>query len=174
MQPAQDLAALKTAFFSPDDKVATAASDKLGALGGDEVVAFLISVLESENAGLRNSAALALRDIGDNRALEPLFRAIQKPENANNRGTLVYALEELDCSQKLTELFDILFYARYEAKMSAAAILDEQIFEFSAEDLHEIQRKWDDLQQHPEKCPDFEACKDDIQNFVEGFVSYLS
>ncbi len=146
MQPAQDLVTIKADFFSPDPKVATAASDKLGELGGDEVIAFLIPILESENAWLRNSAALALRDIGDNRAVEPLFHAIQKPENANNRGTLVYALEELDCSQKLPELFDILFYARYEAKMSAATVLDEQIFEFSAEDLHEIQRKWEDLQ----------------------------
>ena len=173
MQPTQSLESIKADFFSSDTKVATAASDKLSEIGGDEVVAFLIPILDSENAWLRNSTALVLRDIGDGRAMEPLLQAIQKPQNANNRGTLVYALEKFDCSQKLSELFDILFYARYEAKMSAAAILDEQIFEFSTEDLHEIQRKWNDLQQHPEKCPDFAACKDDIQNFVEGFVSYL-
>lgn len=173
MQPNQALATLKTDFFSPDSAVATAAADKLGELGGDEVVDFLISVLKSPDALQRNSAALVLRDIGDNRAAESLWREILNPQNRNRRATMVYALERMDCSQKLPELFDLLFYGSYEARMYAGTILEEQDFEFSEADLHSIQDKWNDLQRHPEKCPDFEACKEDIQHFVEGFMSYL-
>jgi HEAT repeat protein len=174
MQPDHTLATLKIDFFSPDSAVATAAANKLGELGGDEVLDFLISVLKSPNALQRNSAALALRDIGDNRAAEPLWQEILDPQNRNQRATMVYALERLDCSQKLPELFDLLFYGSYEAQMYAGTILDEQIFEFSEADLHTIQSKWDDLQKHPEKCVDFELRKDDIQHFVEGFTSYLN
>jgi len=174
MQPDQTLTAIKTDFFSPDSAVATAAADKLGEIGGDEVLDFLIQVLKSPDSWLRNSAALALRDIGDNRAAEPLWQSIKNPLNINHRGTMVYALEKLDCSQMLPELFDLLFYGNAEVRMGAATILDEQIFEFSADDLYAIEGKWDDLQQHPEKCPEFEDSKDDIQHFVEGFVSYLN
>ena len=174
MQPEQTLDSLKADFFSPDPVVATAAAGRLGELRGTEVIDFLLSVLKSKDALQRNSAALALRDIGDNRAGEPLWQEIQNPENRNKRGTMVYALEKLDCSQKLPDLFDLLFYGSYEVKMYAGTILDEQIFEFSEADLHAIQRKWDDLQRHPEKCVDFESCKDDIQHFVEGFTSYLN
>ncbi|GAB3635944.1 hypothetical protein GCM10027422_15340 [Hymenobacter arcticus] len=167
-------ASLKEDFFSDDSKVAIAATDKFGELGGQEALDFLISVLESSDVWQRNNAALALHDIADNQALEPLFQAIQNPLNVNHRGTMVYALETLDCSQKLPELFDLLFYGNAEVKMGASTVLDEQIFEFSTDDLHIIQSKWDDLQQHPKKCPDFEASKEKIQHFVEGFVSYLS
>jgi len=174
MQSDPPLASLKTDFFSANFAIASAAADRLGEIGGNEVVDFLIFVLKSEDALQRNSAALALRDIGDNRAAEPLWQAIQQPLNQNKRGTLVYALEKLDCSHKLGALFDLLFYGSYEVRMYAGTILDEQIFEFSETDLHTIQRKWDDLQQQPEKCPDFDACKDDIRHFVEGFTSYLA
>lgn len=173
MQPDQTLATLKIDFFSPDSAVAIAAADKLDELGGDEVLNFLISVLKSPNALLRNSAALALRDISDNRAAEPLWQEILNPQNRHQRATMVYALEKMDCSQKLPELFDLLFYGSYEARMYAETILEEQDFEFSEADLYTIQSKWDDLQQHPEKCADFDSCKNDIQHFVNGFVSYL-
>ena len=174
MRPDQTLAGLKTDFFSPDSAVALVAADKLGEIGGDEVLNFLIQVLKSPNALQRNSAALVLREIGDNRAAEPLWQEILNPRNRNQRATMVYALERLDCSQKLPELFDLLFYGSYEARMYAGTILEEQDFEFSEADLHTIQSKWDDLQQHPEKCPDFEDSKNDSQHFVEGFVSYLN
>ncbi len=170
----QTFASLKREFFSDDSKVALAAADKLSELRGPEVIEFLIQVLESPDVWRRNNAALALHDIGDNQALEPLFQAIRNPLNVNHRGTMVYALESLDCSQKLPELFDLLFYGNAEVKMGAETVLDEQIFEFSTDDLHIIQSKWDDLQQHPEKSPDFSGCKDAIQHFVEGFTSYLN
>ncbi len=39
---------------------------------------------------------------------------------------MVFALESLDCSQKLKEIFRILFYESYESKLSADAILNDQ------------------------------------------------
>ena len=173
MRSDQTLASLKADFFSADFAAASAAADELGKMSGNEVVDFLIPVLESEDALQRNRAALALRNIGDSRAAAPLWRSIQHASNRNKRGTMVYALEKLDCSQELGTVFDLLFYGSYEVRMHAGTILDEQIFEFSETDLHIIQSKWDDLRQHPEHCPDFDACKDDIRHFVEGFTSYL-
>jgi HEAT repeat protein len=152
-----------------------AAANRLAEIGGDEVLTFLKSLLKSENPIVRNCAALALKDMKDNRALEPLLEAIFKKENHNYNGNMVFALEGLDCSQKLKEIFKILFYESYESKLSAYAILSKQEFEFSEEDLHEINDMWEDTKQHPEKCQsyDYGDVPEMIQDAVDGYMRYL-
>lgn len=145
-------------------------------MGGEEVFHFFIELLTLDNSHniIRNVAALRLKEIGDNRAIEPLLRAVLKTENINFNGTLVYALSGFDCSQKLVTLFDILFYHGYEAKVMASGVIGEQIFEFSREDILEIKSKWEDIKQHPEKCPALEDSKKMIEDAVDGFLPYLS
>jgi len=164
---------LKKNVFSDDWELVKSSADRLGQIGGDEVVDFLISLLALDNSSIRNRAALALEDIKDNRALEPLLTAIFKKENLNYNGTMVFALESLDCRQKLKEIFKIFFYQGYEAKMSAHAILSEQIFECTEDDLYDIKNMWDDCLLNPEKCPDFDESKEDIQDMVNSYLSYL-
>jgi hypothetical protein len=171
----KEIEELKKNVFSDDWELVKSSADRLGKIGGDEVVEFLISLIASDNPGIRNRAALALEDIKDNRALEPLLTAIFKKENFNYNGTMVFALESLDCSQKLKEIFKILFYETYEAKVSAFAILADQIFNFTKDNLLEIQKMWNECKLHPEKCPDFDdiETREMIQDAVDGFMCYL-
>ena len=168
-----DLAVLKTEFLSSDWTIAEPALDKLVSIGGDEVFEFLISFLSGTDVTLRNRASIALHDLRDSRAVEPLMQAIIKKENENYRGTMVYALDTLNCSHLLVEMFDLLFYGNAEVKIGAMSVLDEQIFEFDSDDLHAIKAKWDDVQQHPELCPYYVEYKEDIQHTVDGFIAYL-
>jgi hypothetical protein len=154
------------------DKVRKA-FDRLQAIGGEKVFQFLISLLDQEFGGIRNCSAMILREMKDSRAVDPLLVAINKEENKLDVGTRVYALETLDCSQKVKEIFDILFYRRYLAKISAFNILEEQIIEFTEEDVWSIKAKWEECKKNPESCPDFVACKADIEMFVEAFMGYL-
>ena len=78
-----EIETLKNDILSDNWEVVKTSADRLGQIGGDEVVDFLISLLALENSGIRNRAALALSDIKDNRALEPLLTAIFKKENYN-------------------------------------------------------------------------------------------
>ncbi|WP_162426348.1 HEAT repeat domain-containing protein [Pontibacter pudoricolor] len=175
MTQQEELSQLKQEILSQDWGRAREAAYRLGEIGGDEVLTFLIQLLNSKDPILRNCAALALKDIQDNKAVEPLLEAIFKKENHNYNGTLVFALEGLDCSQKLKEIFKILFYESYEAKISAYSILSKQEFEFTAEDLHEVKKMWEDIKQHPEKCPnyEYEEVPEMIQDAVEGYMGYL-
>ena len=133
----------------------------------------MISLLDLDDYGIRDRAALALEQIGDNKAVEPLFKSIFKNHNYN--GTMVFALESLDCSKHLKDIFKILFYEAYEAKMSAMAILDTQIFEFTSQELMEISDMWEDCKLHPEKCPEIEddEVNKEMQDSVDGFMEYL-
>jgi hypothetical protein len=118
-----------------------------------------------------------------NDALEPLLRSITKEENRNARGTMVYALQELDCTDKLKELFDILFTATKNAEVQTGilTVLDGQEFEFTKDDLREIQKKWEILKEDWDELngikkgevKDYEIDKNVVQTFVDGYVSYL-
>ena len=167
---------LKKDIFSDDWELVKTSADRLSKIGGDEVVTFLISLFKLNNSGIRNRAALAIERLKDQRALEPLLEAIFKKENHNYNGTMVFALESLDCSKNLKEIFTILFYESYEAKLSASAILEDQIFDFTKEDLQDIKEMWTDLQLHPEKFPEFDdkEVRELIQDNVEGYLSYLT
>lgn len=166
---------MKEDLFSNNWELMKDSSEALRDLGGEEGFRFFIELLDLDNSRnlTRNVAALRLKELGDNRAIEPLLRAALKTENIHFNGTLVYALSGLDCSQKLVALFDILFYHGYEAKVMALGIIDEQIFEFSKEDILEIKSKWEDIKQHPEKSPAFEDSKKMIEDAVYGFLPYL-
>jgi hypothetical protein len=168
-----DLTTLKKEFISSDLTIGDPASDKLVSIGGDEVLEFFVSFLAGTDVLLRNRASIALHDLEDSRAIEPLMQAIFKKENENYRGTMVYALDTLDCSHLLVQMFDLLFYGNGEVKMGAMSVLGKQIFEFDSDDLYTIKAKWDDVQQHPEQCPEYVEHKEDIQHTVDGFLAYL-
>jgi hypothetical protein len=170
----EQLDKLKQDVFSDDWEKVKDACHQLGEIGGEEVFQFLLELLKLPDSGIRNRAALALRTIADSRAVKPLLDSIRQIANHNYNGTMVYALETLDCGDCLKELFQILFYESYEAKVSAMAILDEQIFEFTSDDLNAIQSMWDTCKANPALCPDFEGSREEIEHFVEGFMAYLS
>lgn len=85
----------------------------------------LIQDLESTSSSIRDKAALDLMDVLDERAVGPLLRAISKPENANHRGTLVYALGAFNCEAYLEIVVDLALTGNYEVSAGACSILEE-------------------------------------------------
>lgn len=111
------------------------ASDVLASIADSYITKRLIEFLDNPKPDTRNAAALALRDIGDNTATEPLLRAINKPENYDNRSTMVYALENLNCSCNFIDIFMLALATKEDVRLSALKILHEQNFWISDEDL---------------------------------------
>ena len=183
MRVNQEIETLKTDIFSDNWDKMKKSSNRLFEIGGRENIDYLLGLLDQPNPLVRNAVALTFMDNKFNDALEPLLKSITKEENKSARGTMVYALEALDCSNKLKELFDILFTAAKNAEVQTGilTVLDEQEFEFTKNDLSEIQEKWERLKDHWDKMngidkenkKDYEIDRDVIQNFVDGYVSYL-
>ena len=128
---------------SDDKEVRDAASRILVARGGADVVDSLVSVLRSPDGWVRNGAASVLREIADDRAVDPLVDAINVPENCNNRGSLVYALQTLDCRNYFLFLFGLVIEGNYEVRSLALMILEEQQFDVTPAMLATAKNKLD-------------------------------
>jgi len=182
MRDTEEIHKLKKNIFSADWEGKKASANRLFEIGGQENTDYLISLLDQSNSQVRDAVALTFRERKFNEALDPLLKAIVKKENSGYNGTMVYALETLDCSHKLKDLFEILFEKNsYEAQNHILTILNEQTFEFSSSDLLTIKAKWDALKERwnvlnnieGENLRKHDIDKDLIQSFVDSYTSYF-
>ena len=148
---------------SDDWEIAEGASEVLVARGGTDVVDSLIPVLRSTDARVRNWAAHVLREIGDDRAVEPLVNAINVPENCNNRGSLVYALQTLDCRNHFQFLFDLAIEGNYEVRCMVLMIFEDQEFELTPTIVAEVTNKLDAFTRRKHNCPEDEDFARELQ-----------
>jgi len=171
----KDINDLKRIIFSQEWVLVKDAIDDLGHIGSRDAVNVLISLLDNEDSEIRDRAALVLEELKDNSAVDPLLTSIFKKENHYYNGIMVFALKSLDCSKRLKEVFRILFYESYVAKMSAEEILCNQEFEFTAKDLEDIRSMWNYCRNNPELYPGMEdeSIRFSIQANVDKFLGYL-
>ena len=190
MTKAQRIAHLKAALFSDDWETAERASDALFHFGGRfnktgrrKSRLYLLRILDQEQSYARNAVAMTFRKNRFNTAVIPLLRAITKPENSRTRGKLAFALETLNCSQQLGELFAILFGAadNWMVQASMVEILEEQIFVFTKDELHGIERGWNAIRADwnrlntidEDNISEIHYHRALIQDLVDGFLAYL-
>ncbi|MEM0940167.1 MAG: hypothetical protein AAGI25_10325 [Bacteroidota bacterium] len=89
-------------------------------------IAQLILILENVNSiELKHKTALRLHDIGDLSALSALVKEIQKDDNKNYRGTLVYSCGAFDCSEYLDFFINLIINDSTEVAMTAVLIIEE-------------------------------------------------
>lgn len=96
----------------------------------------LLEPLDSPDPRQRNTAALQLRDFAK-AAVAALFRAINRPENHDNRGSLLYALMPFNCSEHFAALFALAMGGNYEVQCHALSILQRQRFSPTFRELRE-------------------------------------
>ena len=161
-----ELKELRKQICSDDGDARLKASDKLASIGGGKVLDILIPLLKSENAGIRNAAALSLREIGDNRSVKPLVKAITNPKNKNNRGTLVYALEKLDCSKLLSTLVELALCDSYEVQNHALTIISEQSFKTTKKEIIILRQMIKKYLKKKNKCQDYEILVNELERYL--------
>ncbi|MFT7239333.1 MAG: hypothetical protein ACI93L_003433 [Cyclobacteriaceae bacterium] len=171
---------LKSQLFSRDTELIKSATSQLFGEGEADL---LVGLLEHEDSSIRNAIALTFMENEFQEAIEAIFAVIKQAQNRNARGTLVYALRSLDCSKKLVELFEILFSSspNWEVQNRILTILEEQEFDFTKDELRQIQSMWEELKDHwnalngiEESNPSkFQISEDIVNDTVKGFTTYL-
>lgn len=94
--------------------------------------AFLIELLKStDNAILRNTIAIALSDIGDDRAVEPLIEVITDSKTSGSRGTLLYALENLNYIVHIENIIPFIGDSSLEVSAQSFMLLEQMMDKLS-------------------------------------------
>jgi hypothetical protein len=109
---------------------------------GSAAVSALVPHLRSRDPRERNGVALVLREIGDSSAVPPLIEAINRPENRDNIGTLIYALQTMDCREHFWTLFRLMLNENYEQSCMSYYILQQQAFAVTPEDLERARQQF--------------------------------
>lgn len=91
-----------------------------------EIIKKLHRLEATESHLERNALAIELSDAKEPRLFAPLVRLIQRPELVNHRGTLVYCLEDYDCSSIADLLVELVETGNLEVSLQAEIILDKQ------------------------------------------------
>ena len=90
-----------------------------------KTVPFLIKQLEiTDNHLLRNAIAIALSDIGDEEAIEPIIMMLKNPKTKGFRGTLLAALTPFDYSQYIDILVDIICEGNFEVSRKSLILIE--------------------------------------------------
>ena len=84
----------------------------------------LLSLENVEDGATRNALALRLAEARVAGVDEALVRLIQRPELANNRGTLVHALRHYDCGPHLALLVDLVVTGGFEVAHEALEAIE--------------------------------------------------
>lgn len=91
----------------------------------DKAVLILIKhITLTQNPGIRNALAIALRNIGNEKAITPLIDLINNPKTLGNRGTLFYALEPFDCTGHLETIVHHFLTGNFEVQAMAYQLLE--------------------------------------------------
>jgi HEAT repeat protein len=99
---------------------------------------------------VRNAAALALADMRAKQATDSLIALLQHSETKHARGTLLYALEELDARVPLSILVDLMVNDSFEARQEALRFISKGRFSYDEAALHKAVRRLRSLSRSPD------------------------
>ena len=138
----KEINTLKEKIKSEDWETCRSAVDRLAEINSDESTSILLDMLRSDDAQIRNLAAVAMRETKNQKFLGPLTKRINELGTKGQIGTLVYALETLDCSRNLYDVANLNLNAgtNMEIKHSTTVILNEQSFELTTTEVEEIEK----------------------------------
>lgn len=88
----------------------------------------------TKNKKHRNTIAIVLGDLGCNEAVPIMVDLINMSENKNGIGTLLYALQSLDCEGKIKDILPILSDGNFEVKYNMYQLFLEKAGNMSREE----------------------------------------
>ena len=93
----------------------------------NEVKPLLVELLDSPNPFIRDAAAMSLGDLQANEVVPKIIDLIQLPENENNRGSLIYALQSFDVKDYFLLFTDLIISGNFEVREMAIELIENCI-----------------------------------------------
>lgn len=128
-----------------------------------------VPLLQRSNRSVRNAAAIALADLQSSKAPAAITAAIANPATKGARGSLLYALAELNASLALAILVDVLIDDSMEAREEAIRALEQGRVRFdTAEILPAVSKVTQAIEHTPD--PDARELLQDAAGLIAGLA----
>ena len=113
----------------------------LGQSGDRQFVPLLIELLRTTtNPLIWNAAAIALSDLGDPIAIQPILTLLKDPKTEGFRGSLVYALGAFDCQAIVLDLVEMMVSGNVEVSEQAFSIVEGLAERLTADVVEQVKR----------------------------------
>ncbi len=113
----------------------------------------------------RNTIAIVLSDLQCNEALDVLVDLINNPKYRNCRGTLIYALQELNSEKVIKNIIHVLFDGNLEVKCNMYDLLLEKFSSMSEDEKLEC---IDIIAKEKERIEEEWELLEDVENNIFG------
>lgn len=147
-----NLETLRKAIESGNIDEAKSLLQEVGRNKYENAIPLLLEFLrKTDDNRLRNSIAIALSDIGNERVVEPIVEMINNTKTLGNRGSLLYALEPFDCSLHLETLVKHLVTGNFEVQMNSYQLIEENIHSSISDEvllncIFNVKKKLDEIE----------------------------
>jgi HEAT repeat protein len=109
---------------SSDSKRIIEAAHEVATRKAMTAVPQMLELLKKTNDGaVRNALALALSDLKDPSVFDVIVKLLNRKRTRGNRGTLLYALGEYDCTTILPLLVNIVIDGNFEESRQALSLI---------------------------------------------------
>ena len=120
-------------FISSDDRIVEALNRAARGDGNMSVAEIRRCALETSSSKVRNAAVIALADMHAPEAMGIIIELLGRPETKGSRGSILYALSEIEGPVPLDILVNIITDESYEASEEALGLLSRA--KFTSDDL---------------------------------------
>ena len=97
---------------------------------------YLLELINKTNNPLIiNTIALIFMDLKFDNAVPIIVSLINNPKNKGVTGTLIYALEDLNCANDIKKIIHILFDGSYESKFNLYLLLKKKVRDMNNDDI---------------------------------------
>ncbi|QSE96467.1 HEAT repeat domain-containing protein [Fulvivirga lutea] len=157
-----------------DDEKAFEASDSLGAIGGDETLNHLVSLLKNNNPDVQFLASRTLGLMKNNgAALEPLIEAVNKKDNSAIAGDLLMSLDGFDVSDHYVEIFKLYLFGSFKVSKLAKELLDYKEFNITPRVLKKAKKHWNHYQNNIKQDDAYLLKKEEVEEILDDLQDFL-
>jgi len=121
----EEYAQLISDLKSEDDEKKRKAAAKIGETGDERLIPILIETIEkTDNHWVRNAIANALRELDAEESIPVLIKLIKKVGEKHS-GSLIYALQVMDCRPVVNEIAEFLCSENFEQRELSLQIIED-------------------------------------------------
>lgn len=150
------------------DESSFISADKLGEIGGSEVIERLMTLLStSTNQNTQYLAARALSKCEENNeVIAKVFELIKNTKDSFLKSVLTEALSGFDCSEYFVEVFKLFLFGSLKVSAMAKEVLDDQEFAITPRVIRKSEKHYKHYLHNISKEEMFSAKKYEIEEML--------